>query len=141
MNLAPIATRLPTTPDEIRHLPDNLVEKRHCVSQGIVRARFRDLPDGVPSGARVRDPVGRIHLDDRLHGHRRQPMAGVDPKGELDEGRSYRRVPTARRYSFSKRAGDEVPWLHLSQNASSAASNSVSRPFRAAFACAARVGP
>ena len=52
-----------------------------------------------------------------------------------------RRVPTASRYSFSNRAGDEVPRLYSSQNASSAASKSASRPFLTALFLATIVGP
>ena len=51
------------------------------------------------------------------------------------------RVPTAIRYSFSNSAASDVPLFHLSQNASSAASNSSARPFLSAFARAAIVGP
>jgi len=52
-----------------------------------------------------------------------------------------RRVPTESRYSFSKWAGPSVARFHLSQNASSAASNSSARPSRSALARTAIVGP
>ena len=46
----------------------------------------------------------------------------------------YIRVPTATRYSFSKRARSGVPRFHSSQNRSSASTNSASRSVRRAFA-------
>jgi hypothetical protein len=55
--------------------------------------------------------------------------------------RIYRFVPTATRYSFSKRASSAVPRFHSSQNARSASSNSPARPSRSAFARVAIVGP
>ncbi len=51
------------------------------------------------------------------------------------------RVPTASRYSFSKRARSGVPRFHSSANASSVASNSAAWPCRSALARATRVGP
>ena len=51
------------------------------------------------------------------------------------------RVPTASRYSSSKRARPGVPRSHSSQKRSSAPSSSSSRPLRRAFAWAAMVGP
>jgi hypothetical protein len=42
--------------------------------------------------------------------------------------RSYARAPTASRYSCSKRASSGVPRFHSSQKASTASSNSTSRP-------------
>lgn len=51
------------------------------------------------------------------------------------------RVPTASRYSFSKRACSAVPRFHSSQKRSSASSNSASRPVLDAFARATMVGP
>ena len=50
-------------------------------------------------------------------------------------------VPTATRYSFSKRARSGVPRFHSSQKSSSAFSNSASRSSLRAFAWATIVGP
>lgn len=55
--------------------------------------------------------------------------------------RRHARVPTASRYSFSKRACSAVPRFHSSQKRSSASSNSASRPVLDAFARATMVGP
>jgi hypothetical protein len=51
------------------------------------------------------------------------------------------RVPTASRYSFSKRALSSVPRFHSSQKSSSAALNSASRPLLRALPWATIVGP
>ena len=60
---------------------------------------------------------------------------------EIDLRHTACRVTPASRYSFSNRARSGVPRFHSSQNASRAASNSASRPVRAALARAAIVGP
>ena len=64
---------------------------------------------------------------------------GARPLRAPDTG--YRRVPTVSRYSMSNRARLAVPRFHSSQNASSARSNSASRPLARAFLWAAIVGP
>ena len=70
-------------------------------------------------------------------------ITGGAPVTRLDgEGRSRQRlVPTATRYSFSNLPWSGVPRFHLSQNWSSAASNSASLPSLVAFARVAIVGP
>ena len=56
-----------------------------------------------------------------------------------DDGQA--RVPTASKYSSSKRASPSVPRSYSSRKSSSAASNSLSRPSLAALARATIVGP
>ena len=55
--------------------------------------------------------------------------------------RSHARVPTATRYSCSKRASSGVPRFHSSQKSFITWSNSASRPSVAAFLRATIVGP
>jgi hypothetical protein len=63
------------------------------------------------------------------------------PPRRLQRTSDYARVPTASRYSCSKRAASGVPRFHSSQKASTASLNSASRPLLRAFVWATMVGP
>ncbi len=130
-------------PEHPQRQPEALVGLGRCVA---VRASSADsnavraASQSACSNARtpVADAVAAAQDRHGCEYHRGRPGSQGSPGGvDLRQ----RLVPMASRYSFSNLPWSGVPRFHLSQNWSSAASNSASLPSLAALARAAIVGP
>src|SRR6478735_8542116 len=145
-----------------QHPPARRLARLPVVAAGVTDAELDPevLPfrqrHGLPAVSRVQDLRGRGRAR-RRRGEGAQHDGDKGPSGHgatLLAGRprsatrvvaergawAQARVPTAIRYSISKRARVSVPWFHSSQNRSSASSNSASRPLRRALPWATMVG-